>query len=250
MSRRRPVQVLEGAGQENPGAICVSPGSPVLGRSGPADSSPWFVAQQRHQEDPVFPFDHTSLLDEGAPVQVYHEGEWYPSAYHARLSSQATFYNSIELQRLVRQISDPAKLAAPFEAALLEAIVSSQIPGWAERGFSAYSWDQQLLSVVQTISDAKFIYNSEARSVLLSTGDRYLVCARQDDLYFGSGMRQDHSQMQSGPDSLHFRGKNHLGHILMRLRRLLQPSGPISPAAALPSEGCGFDAIFERLTRG
>lgn len=69
-------------------------------------------------------------------------------------------------------------------------------------------WDQVKVAIMAAAVLKKFVTHAEPRTLLLSTGDRDIVEAAPGDYFWGAG--QDGS------------GENHLGRILMNVRRDLR----------------------------
>ena len=124
------------------------------------------------------------------PARIFHRGLWFPSVEHAYQSAKA-FYDE---DRIAIQQAKTAGEAKRMGRRI-------RLPGWDQNSKGKI---ELMLNLVRQ----KFVNNSALGEQLLSTGDAELVEGNEwGDRFWGECRGE---------------GENHLGKILMKVRRELQ----------------------------
>jgi len=236
--------------QERLGSAQASPGSPVTGRSAPSPSARtsassnlprWF--QKTWESEPRgeewLDVDATNPLHDCAPVQVFYDQQWYPTSWHANMAEMLKRLGAEELLTQVRQVSDPAELYRRMCPALR---LFRESPGWEDRAFTVGPCLLAENPVAEEIEESKFLFNTEAKALLLGTGEKYLICTPSPLPTLPDLDRLTNSPGHDNPQP------KALGIILMKLRTALRESGEHpSGAAALPTVDNDFRQVMKRL---
>ncbi len=141
------------------------------------------------------------------------DGQRYPTAEHYMMAEKARLFDDQATLKLILEASTPAQ--------------AKQL-GRQIQGFDAQQWDARRFEAVVEGNAAKFGQNPQLAEFLLSTGDQVLVEASPVDPIWGSGMAEDHADVE---DPRKWQGLNLLGFALMAVRSQIRskPSAQIKP---------------------
>jgi hypothetical protein len=87
------------------------------------------------------------------------------------------------------------------------------------KGFDKKVWEQNCLAIVYEGNLAKFTQNSDLKSSMLSTGDRFFVEASPKDNIWGIGMAEDEMDVE---DPSYWLGLNLLGQALTLVKNKIR----------------------------
>jgi ribA/ribD-fused uncharacterized protein len=87
------------------------------------------------------------------------------------------------------------------------------------KGFDKKVWEQNCLAIVYEGNLAKFTQNSDLKSAMLSTGDRFFVEASPKDNIWGIGMAEDEMDVE---DPSYWLGLNLLGQALTLVKNKIR----------------------------
>jgi ribA/ribD-fused uncharacterized protein len=162
------------------------------------ESDPRWKEIAIHNDEKISGFfgDYSQLSNFWEPAPVFYEGVIYPTAENA--------YQAAKFHRKDRQIFESCSPAKAKEL--------SKIMG---RLFSEEEWKARKLQIMELILRQKFSSrNPELQQFLIDTGDRELIEANWwGDEFWGVYI----------PNPMAIpRGENHLGKLLMKIRKELQ----------------------------
>lgn len=131
------------------------------------------------------------------PRKFTANGKEYPTAEHYMMSAKASLFKDHEMEEKIRKELDPEKVRD----------LGRQI-----KNFDGQIWNKHKFDLVCDGNRAKFS-DPELRTVMLDTGDRYMVEASPVDRIWGVGF-----VAEDAPGHLDEWGENLMGHVMMKVR--------------------------------
>ena len=125
-----------------------------------------------------------------------------PTSEHAFMFYKAMYFDDVITAEQI--INEPR----PYGAKKL---------GRSVKNFNVEIWDQESLSVMYYVNTLKY-QDSVLAQVLIDTGDRLIAEASPYDKIWGIGLSEDDPKAL---DPTLWRGENHLGNVLMKIRKIL-----------------------------
>ena len=139
----------------------------------------------------------------------------FSNFYPCKFQVDETPYNCVE------QFFCSKKAEISGNIALKNQIMNESCPYKIKRMASSLGnsmdWKRQQEEIMRTGVNAKFRQNVDLKEFLLASKDRILVEAREDDKFWGAGMRHMNEQFLTKK----WPGKNKLGNILVNIRKEL-----------------------------
>lgn len=153
------------------------------------------------------------VVREGFPTSV-----WCHFSEKAIMASKAALMGDLETFRKIEAVADPATCKA----------LGRRVSPWDEE-----RWNEHLEEIAFEVVRQKFAAEKELRRLLLSTGEAVIAEAAPNDRIWGIGLAVSDPRVQ---DPEQWRGRNVLGHALMRARSALRaeraaPAGTADPEA-------------------
>lgn len=173
----------------------------------PYELNPKIVATPSKQGITAF-FTKASPLSNHHPSEMTIRKKKYTSNEQFYMEQKALTFGDLETAKQIMASNDPAHQKALGRDRNI-------------KDFKPFCWDELKLEIMRTGLEAKFGQNRDLQNFLLQTGSNVLIEANPGDKYWGAGMSSSNPRIWK-KNSLSGFAHNHLGNILMDLRRELK----------------------------
>lgn len=137
------------------------------------------------------------IFSQWYPKAFIADGKEYPTAEHYMMSAKASLFKDYEMEEKIRKELDPEKVRD----------MGRQI-----KNFDGKIWNKHKFDLVCAGNRAKF-RDPELRSVMLATGNKFMVEASPVDRIWGVGFTAEEA-----PRHVDAWGENLMGHVMMKVR--------------------------------